>query len=92
MRRALLSRLRALDGSHEVLGRPLTAEQLRLAFQVLLRYDGTANPERDNAPTRRVTAMRHLGFVYSVETWRKEPERQLVAILAEHLERPPMAA
>lgn len=83
MRRALLTRIRNLEGSYELLSQPLTAEQVRLALQVLLRYDKAA----EDAPTRRIHAMRHLGVSYSVESWRRAhgPEVELLAILAEEL-------
>lgn len=87
MQRELLRRIRALDGLYVLMGRPVTAEQVKLALQVLLRYDCSI----DDAPTRRVIAMRHLGVTYSVETWRRPlgPERELLAILAESLSKQP---
>lgn len=86
MQRLLLARIRALSGSYMIHGHMVEALQVRLALQVLLRYDRFD----DDAPTRRTAAMRHLGIVVSVESWRRAhgPEAELLMILAESLMMP----
>jgi hypothetical protein len=84
MRRALLRQIRSLTGSYILCGQLVAARQVVLALQVLFLYD-LANAKDNDASTRRVAAMRHLGIHKSVDTWRKEPEQELLAILAEYL-------
>lgn len=86
MRRRLLARIRALNGTYELFGREINALQLKLALQVLLRYD-YANAKDNGAEARRTAAMRHLGVNFGIQTWRREfgQERELLALLAGHL-------
>lgn len=84
MRKRLLAEIRTLDSPQIAHGHLITAQQQRLAFQVLFLYD-MANAKDNDVSTRRVAAMRYLGITLSVGTWRKEPEREFLAILAQHL-------
>ena len=86
MRRQLLLAIRGLEGSYRFMGRDLTALEVKIALQVLFRYD---RPSED-APTRRCWVIRRLNAPCSVERWRREdgPERELLIILAESMQPP----
>ena len=92
MRRKLLRSIEALDGSYTVQGQECTALQVRLALRLVLKYNladpsKAPNAKENDAPSRRVAAMRHLGIFHSVESWRRATgaEAELLLILAEHI-------
>jgi hypothetical protein len=86
MRRELLVRIRALDGTYTIAKKPCDALSVRLALQVSFGYDKSGA----DAPTRRVAAIGHLGLCYSIHTWRRDTggEVALLSILAEALTMP----
>jgi hypothetical protein len=85
--RALIKRIEQIDQSEWVEGVQQTPEALRRSFRELLGL--TADSRYYSAPRRRLEAMQALKDVsLSVETWRREPEREFLSILARALESP----
>jgi hypothetical protein len=84
MRTRLLQAIRNLPEDHyELWGSIYPALAIKIALQVLLRYDRS----QEAAPDRRCWVIRHLNAGCSVERFRREdgPERHLLTILAEYL-------
>lgn len=92
MMRRLLKRIETIKGPCTVQGQLCTGLQVRLAVRLVLKYNladpsKAPNAKENDAPSRRIAAMRHLGIHQSVNTFRRATgvEADLLAILAEHL-------
>jgi hypothetical protein len=59
----------------------LSDHQLNRLFKVLLGYEATG----ELAPTRRRRVIAIIGVRCTDDTWRRQPERRLMQILADHL-------
>jgi hypothetical protein len=79
--RKLKAAIHSLDGTYNIRGYSLSADQVRMALVVTLRFDKW----NWGAEDRRIEAMKRLKVSFSSECWRREfgPERDLLAILAE---------
>ncbi len=90
MRKRLHKAIREIDGWHEIQGVQRPPLVIRIALQILLRYDKWGK----NAPDRRTEVSNLLLLGIGHEQMRRPmgPERELLMILAEYLTPPEAAA